>query len=165
MDSPTNEDVIGSGDLIQDVYVYLTERRYPLSCTEARKRSIRRKAEKFVIREGELYFIKKKKKGRDGKKVSVAVVNDLRIGGSYRYTVSVVATISHFYDVFTSLQEIELRYIQQREEQLKILRACHADPTSGHMGEKKTINRITERFMWPGIVRDVKEMVGDEMSC
>ena len=81
MESPTNEEDIGSGDLIQDVYVYLTERRYPLSCTEARKRSIRRKAEKFVIREGELYFIKKKKKGRDGKKVNVAVVNDLRIGG------------------------------------------------------------------------------------
>ena len=54
---------------------------YPLSCTEARKRSIRRKAEKFVIREGELYFIKKKKKGRGGKKVNIAVVNDLRIGG------------------------------------------------------------------------------------
>ena len=30
------------------------------------------------------------------------------------------------------------------------------------MGEKNTINRITERFMCPGIVRDVKEMVGDD---
>ena len=82
-----------------------------------------------------------------------------------RNKVSVVATASHFYNVLTFLQEFELRYIQQREEQLKILRACHVDPTSGHMGEKKTINRITERFMWPGIVKDVKEMVSDEMSC
>ena len=42
---------------------------------------------------------------------------------------------------------------------MKILRACHIDPTAGHMGIKKTVNRITERFMWPGIVKDVKEMV------
>ena len=51
-----------------------------------------------------------------------------------------------------------LRFIRTREEQKKILRACHVDQTSGHMGEKKTINRITERFMWNGIV---KEMVSD----
>ena len=55
---------------------------------------------------------------------------------------------------------VKLRYIQQREEQLKLLRECHIDPTSGHLGEKKTVNRITERFMWPGIVKDVKEVVG-----
>lgn len=92
MDSSTNEDVIGSEDLIQDtcIYTYLTERRYPLPCTKACKRSIRWKAEKFVICEGELYFIKKKKKGRDGKKVSVAVVNDLHFGGSYRYMVTLL---------------------------------------------------------------------------
>ena len=58
-----------------------------------------------------------------------------------------------------SLKVIELRYIQHHEEQEKILRACHVDPTAGHMGVKKTVNRITERFMWPGIVKAVKEMV------
>ena len=42
---------------------------------------------------------------------------------------------------------------------MKILRACHVDPTAGHMGIKKTINQITECFMWPGIVKDVKAMV------
>ena len=42
---------------------------------------------------------------------------------------------------------------------MKILRACHIDPTAGHMGIKRTVNRITEHFMWPGIVKDVKEMV------
>ena len=57
------------------------------------------------------------------------------------------------------LKVIELRYIQSREEQLEILQACHADPTSGHLGIKKTVNKTTEHFMWPGIVKDVKEMV------
>ena len=55
---------------------------------------------------------------------------------------------------------IELGYIQYRDERGKILKACHIDPTAGHMGIKKTVNRITEHFICPGIVKDVKEMVG-----
>lgn len=54
---------------------------------------------------------------------------------------------------------VELRFIRTRSEQLKILKACHKDPTAGHMGIKKTINRISERFFWLGIVADVKRMV------
>lgn len=49
-------------------------------------------------------------------------------------------------------QMIELQSIQNREEQVKILRACHIDPTAGHMGIKKTVSRITECFMRPGDV-------------
>ena len=30
---------------------------------------------------------------------------------------------------------------------------------AGHMGEKRTIVRITERYMWTGVVKDVKKMV------
>lgn len=56
-----------------------------------------------------------------------------------------------------------MRYVRSREEQHQILQACHVDPT-GHMGVKKTIGKktigkISERFMWSGIVKDVKEMV------
>ena len=58
-----------------------------------------------------------------------------------------------------AMQVLELRFVRTREEQLKILAACHSDTTAGHMGEKQTIARITERYMWSGIVRDVKEMV------
>ena len=54
---------------------------------------------------------------------------------------------------------LELRYIRTRDEQLNILRACHMDPTAGHLGVKKTVCRISERFMWKGIVKDVKSMV------
>ena len=54
---------------------------------------------------------------------------------------------------------IELRYVQNRDEQLKILHACHTDATAGHMGIKRTTARISERFMWNGVVKDVKEMV------
>ena len=47
---------------------------------------------------------------------------------------------------------------------MKILKACHIDPTSGHMGVKKTLNRITERFLWSGIVKDVNRMVRNNLS-
>ena len=36
---------------------------------------------------------------------------------------------------------------------------CHVDPMSGHMGVKRTLNRISERFIWPGMVKDVNDTV------
>ena len=39
------------------------------------------------------------------------------------------------------------------------MKSCHVDTTSGHLGIKKTVARIKERFMWKGIWSDVKEMV------
>ena len=51
------------------------------------------------------------------------------------------------------------------KERAKILDACHKDPTSGHMGSKKTLARITERFMWPGVEKDVKCLVSITSQC
>ena len=33
------------------------------------------------------------------------------------------------------------------------------DPTSGHMGIKRTLARISERFAWPGMAKDVEHLV------
>ena len=52
-----------------------------------------------------------------------------------------------------------MRYIQNRTEQMPVAQACHVDVTSGHFGVTKTVARIKERFMWKGILRDVKSMV------
>ena len=52
-----------------------------------------------------------------------------------------------------------LRYVVNKEEQKKILLACHIDPTSGHMGRTRTLHRIKEQFMWHGLVNDVQNMV------
>ena len=43
-------------------------------------------------------------------------------------------------------------------EQVKTPKACHVDPTASHMAIK-AINQITECFMWPRIVKDVKAIV------
>ena len=52
--------------------------------------------------------------------------------------------------------EVLLRYLQTKEEQLKVLHACHVDPTACHLGKTRTIYRIKERFM---LVKDVMNMV------
>ena len=55
--------------------------------------------------------------------------------------------------------KVLLRYLQTKEEQLKVIHACHVDATAGYMEKTKTIYRIKERFMWHGMVKDVANMV------
>lgn len=52
-----------------------------------------------------------------------------------------------------------LKYIKDKSDQLRILKSCHIDVTSGHLGVKKTAFRIKERFMWKGIWNDVNTLV------
>ena len=44
-------------------------------------------------------------------------------------------------------------------EKKKILDSCHCDPTSGHLGVRRTLSQITDRFMWTGVTNDVNKMV------
>ena len=57
------------------------------------------------------------------------------------------------------VQVQQVRYIRERKEQLRIVQACHGDQTSGHLGYRKTLARITERFMWKKVSKDAKEIV------
>ena len=52
-----------------------------------------------------------------------------------------------------------LQFVQSENEWERILHACHIDVTAGHMGKMRTMYRIKERFMWHGMVKDVKELV------
>ena len=52
-----------------------------------------------------------------------------------------------------------MRYVLTENEQQKILKACHLDSMSGHMGMKHTLSRMTERFMWPSVGKDVEQLV------
>ena len=44
------------GELLDGVVHYLTTGEYPTGCPENKKRSIRRKAAKFEVRHGELFY-------------------------------------------------------------------------------------------------------------
>jgi hypothetical protein len=46
-----------------------------------------------------------------------------------------------------------------KKEREEIIKSCHAAPTSGHLGTKKTLARVTERFMWPGVTKEVYAMI------
>ena len=51
-----------------------------------------------------------------------------------------------------------MRCVRTRAEQFQILATYHLNPTAGHMGERRMIKRIGERYMWRGIVKDVQEI-------
>ena len=47
----------------------------------------------------------------------------------------------------------------------EILRICHTIPLSGHMGRKKTLERITVHFFWPGLHFDVRKYCATCPQC
>ena len=49
--------------LVQQAYAYVTDKTYPSGCSETRRRVIRKKATKFELKDGELYY-KQKQKGK-----------------------------------------------------------------------------------------------------
>ena len=61
-------------------------------------------------------------------------------------------------------QEVfEVRYVRSSEERCRILKACHVDITSGHMGVKRTSHRVLERvFFWKGVTKEIEIMVSVE---
>ena len=59
-DSDSDEDAI-----VDDVYAYLVQKSYPKGCSGTRKRQIRKRAERLLVKEGNLYYRFKK----EGKQV------------------------------------------------------------------------------------------------
>lgn len=50
-------------------------------------------------------------------------------------------------------------------ERKEILRECHDAKTSGHLGVRKTLARVRERFYWPGLQADVRIYVTGCPQC
>ena len=51
-------------DLVQNVYAYITKGTYPGGATTNEKRVIRRKAKNFEVRDGELLYKNRPRRGR-----------------------------------------------------------------------------------------------------
>ena len=48
-------------NLVDTAYLYIMKSKYPRGCKESRKRAIKKKAHMSVVRDGVMYFTKKKK--------------------------------------------------------------------------------------------------------
>ena len=46
-----------------------------------------------------------------------------------------------------------------------ILRYCHDEKTSGHLGVDKTLARVQQRYYWPGLQQDVRQYVTGCKTC
>ena len=49
--------------------------------------------------------------------------------------------------------------------QEEVVSSLHGGVTSGHLGEEKTINRIRERFYWPGFPQHVRDWCRSCYAC
>ena len=63
------------------------------------------------------------------------------------------------YMLLNCIQTVELWYNRDHRGKQKILQTFHIDATARHMGEKKSVARISERFVRGGVVKAVKQMV------
>lgn len=52
-----------------------------------------------------------------------------------------------------------------KEGRPEVMHECHDDPKSAHLGVQKTIDKIMDRYYWPGLSRDVKLHVKNCETC
>ena len=67
--------------------------------------------------------------------------------------------ISENGEIYLEWKKRKVKVIRSTEEQVRIMRACHADPTSGHFGTTKTWRRVAKRVYWRGMATQIKDMV------
>ena len=58
-----------------------------------------------------------------------------------------------------------LQLVVPRKSREEILQDIHGGAVGGHLGEKKTLSRLKERFYWPGQTEEVKRWCQDCPSC
>ena len=66
---------------------------------------------------------------------------------------------SVLYRHFISADGIQdcLQLIAPKSQHQKILEELHSGAVAGHLGEEKTLNRLRQRFYWPGHFNDVRD--------
>ena len=52
-----------------------------------------------------------------------------------------------------------------RNSRRLVLQYCHDIKTAGHLGIKKTLSRVRQRFYWPGLDSDVKSYIAGCTAC
>ncbi|MCG8033048.1 MAG: DDE-type integrase/transposase/recombinase, partial [Candidatus Thiodiazotropha taylori] len=71
-----------------------------------------------------------------------------------------VRRLNNFEDGTTSMQAIVPRNTRRT-----ILQGCHDVKTAGHLGGKKTLSKVRQKFYWPGLQSDVRAYVAGCETC
>lgn len=59
----------------------------------------------------------------------------------------------------------EWKRVIPKGERKTLLRQCHDEPTSGHLGTYKTLHRLSQRVYWPGMKADVHQYIRNCTTC
>lgn len=70
-----------------------------------------------------------------------------------------------YYEWLDNFSSRSLRLFALRSFGRKIIEGCHDPPSSGHQGEKKTLERIKRSFYWYGLTADVLHFVATCATC
>src|SRR6266542_7050444 len=49
------------------------------------------------------------------------------------------------------------RHIVPRSQYYPLMYTFHNDLTAGHLGYKKVLQKLSERYYWPGMIKDVNQ--------
>lgn len=63
------------------------------------------------------------------------------------------------------MTNFEWKAVVPKGSRNEVLKECHDDPKSAHLGVQKTIDRVLDRYYWPGLSRDVKLYVKGCRVC
>lgn len=65
----------------------------------------------------------------------------------------------------TALGESPWKLCVPKNLRALVLKENHTDVTAGHLGTRKTINRVQRHYYWPGLYRDVSKFIAQCKPC
>ena len=63
------------------------------------------------------------------------------------------------------LKDQKYRWIVSRSQYYPLMYTFHNDPTAGHLGYKKVLQKLLERYYWPGMAKDVSQYIAACYQC
>ena len=71
----------------------------------------------------------------------------------------------HFPRQYSDEDDLPWKLCVATPQRPRVLDENHTQPTAGHLGIRKTINRVCKRYYWPGMFRDISRYVRKCVSC
>lgn len=56
-------------------------------------------------------------------------------------------------------EKLSWKLVVPESLRISVLKECHDNPSAGHLGVKKTVNRVRQHYYWPSLIADVKQYV------